>query len=187
MDGCFRSTHEYRVTVIYDFKWTLFFFMSLCDIGRHDTTTARHSVQLQSWDRSETQPEPSPPRQHVLLPHHDTQPGQFTFKRLDPLLDSVRRPDHLLQDTSGADPWTCVSFAFIGPLHWFPVATDRIVELIPRLDRGLNTLFLSSPHWFQSPQFTFNIPSCFMIHDLNCSLCTFHSDSAWLTISSGHF
>ena len=53
----------------------------------------------------------------------------------DPLSDSVPRSDQLPRETSGANQRNRVSFDFIGPLHWFPVATDRIVVLSPKVDR----------------------------------------------------
>ena len=47
----------------------------------------------------------------------------------DPLSDSVQRSDQLLRGTSGADPLNQSMRDFMGPLHWFPVATDRIAGL----------------------------------------------------------
>ena len=46
-----------------------------------------------------------------------------------PVLDLVWRSDRLLREISGADQWNHVSFDFIGPTYWFPVATDWIIGL----------------------------------------------------------
>ena len=45
----------------------------------------------------------------------------------------VRQSDQLLRGTSGGDHGNWVFFDFIGPLRWFPVATDRIVGLSLKL------------------------------------------------------
>ena len=50
--------------------------------------------------------------------------------------------DQLLQETSEADPRNHVSCDFVGPLHWFPITTDRIVGLCPTVD---GTLMRASP------------------------------------------
>ena len=55
----------------------------------------------------------------------------------DPLSGSVVRLDQLLQETSGADLWNQSWNDFIGPFHWFPVQTDRIVRLGQKVDQGL--------------------------------------------------
>ena len=55
----------------------------------------------------------------------------------DPLSDSVRRSDHLPGQTSGRINEIALSCDFTDPLHWFPVATDRIVRLNPKVDRGV--------------------------------------------------
>ena len=54
-----------------------------------------------------------------------------------PLPDSVRRSDQFPPETSGADQCNQRIRDFIDPLHWFPVATDRIVGLSPKVGRGL--------------------------------------------------
>ena len=46
------------------------------------------------------------------------------------LSDAVPRHDHLQRETRNP-------FDFIGPLDWISVATDRIVGLSPKVDRGL--------------------------------------------------
>ena len=55
----------------------------------------------------------------------------------DRLSDSLRRCDQSLGETSGADQRNQRIRDFIGPFHWFPVATHGIAELSPKVDRGL--------------------------------------------------
>ena len=50
------------------------------------------------------------------------------------------RSDHLLQDTSGADQWNHFKTDCFGPLHRFPLATDRISRPSQRVDRSLKGL-----------------------------------------------
>lgn len=57
-------------------------------------------------------------------------PGQMS--------DSVVRTDQLLRETSEVDRWKWSWTDFIGPLSWFPVATDRIERLSQKVDRGFN-------------------------------------------------
>ena len=54
---------------------------------------------------------------------------------LDRLSGSVVRFDQLIRETSGADQWNPFKTDFIGPLRWFPVATDLIVGLSRKVDR----------------------------------------------------
>ena len=82
---------------------------------------------------------------HLLLALHPKVKGQgqaalgglyrHALKSPDPLSDSVLRPDHLLRETTGADQRNRVVFDYIGPLHWFVVAADRIVGLSPNVDQ----------------------------------------------------
>ena len=47
-------------------------------------------------------------------------------------------PDQLQWETSKADPSNHLKTDFIGPLHWFPAATDLIAWLSQEVDEGLN-------------------------------------------------
>ena len=58
-------------------------------------------------------------------------------KDLDPLSDLVPLSDQLMQETSGGDQWNTASFDSIGPVHWFPPATDRVVGLSLTVHRGI--------------------------------------------------
>ena len=73
-----------------------------------------------------------------LLPpaHPPPLPTEYC-KGPSPLSDSVRRSDQLLRVTKGADQWNQRIRDFSGPLHWFPVATDRIVGPRRKVHRGL--------------------------------------------------
>ena len=51
------------------------------------------------------------------------------------------RSGQSLREPSGADQWTNFKTDFIGPLHWFPVATDLIARLSQEVDRGPNTAY----------------------------------------------
>ena len=56
----------------------------------------------------------------------------------DPFSGSVFRSEKLQRETSGADQWNHFKTDLIGPLHWFPIATDRIARLSQTVDLVLN-------------------------------------------------
>ena len=52
----------------------------------------------------------------------------------------MERTDEVIRKTSGADQRIHLQTDLIGPLHWFPVATDRFARLSGKVSRGLHGL-----------------------------------------------
>ena len=62
--------------------------------------------------------------------------------------DSVVSLDQSLRETNGADQWNKFKNEFLGPLHWFPAATDPIARLSQKVDRGIRPNRLT---WLEAP------------------------------------
>ena len=65
-----------------------------------------------------------------------------------PLSDVVRRSEQLLRKP--VERTSEIACRLIGPLHWFPVATDRIVGLSPKVDEAIQRFLLAVSLWSYS-------------------------------------
>ena len=122
---CFHNTPNSDMDCrIFDVRTVV----NACDSARGCTDTVSVCTESRLWEKNP-------------LLHRGTEPAS-AVSRSDALPTelhphSVPRSNQLLQGTSGADRRLQRMCDLIGLLHWFPVVTDRTVELSLKVFRDL--------------------------------------------------